>query len=113
MELYSRTPPNIAPRRLTAITLDTCDSRESRQEKIKPEKNIGHVSSSAVPMRPAAVEGSPPALATHHPPSNAARTNRCGKVAPFKCSPATSRLERNAIASTPEMATAMTCQVFP
>jgi hypothetical protein len=52
MELYSRTPPHMAPSKFIAMTLETHDSLDSIEEKTRPEKNIGQVRSRAVPRRP-------------------------------------------------------------
>lgn len=61
MELYSSRPPAIAPGRfmdMASALLFACDSSD---EKMIPEKNMGHVSTPTVIIFPAADDPIPPA----------------------------------------------------
>jgi len=66
----------MAPNRFIAIMAEMSPLDFSSVENTIPEKNIGDVSTIAVPIRPAHVEGSPPALEIHQPAAKVANNNR-------------------------------------
>lgn len=75
MELYSSSPPHIAPNKFAAIMLDISPFDFSKVENTMPEKNTGEVRTMAVPKRPAQVEGNPPAFDIHQPADKVANNS--------------------------------------
>ena len=76
MELYSRMPPHIAPKRFRHMTLEIRECEERIVEKTMPEKKSGQVRTTTVPSFPPVVEGKPPAWTTHQPTARLANRKR-------------------------------------
>src|SRR5258708_36947139 len=113
MELYSRMPPHIPPKRFRNITLEIRDCAERSVEKTMPEKKSGQVRTTAVPSFPPVVEGKPPAWAIHQPTARLANRKRYARKGLVKPNLRTSPLPRKAMTRMLEIAIPITCQVFP
>src|SRR5439155_20925473 len=113
MELYSSSPPPIAPRRFMAKIPDTCPLPDNNVENTIPENRSGQVSTTAVSSRPVEGEANPPARETYHPIARPAPKNTNGASERLMRNRETAQLPRNAMIRMPAITIPITCQVLP